>query len=64
MLSDRAKKYVVKSLSSAKMLLSLMKDMIDYSQIKVDTLNAHHELINVHQIILECIQTSRDMNSD
>ena len=52
-LSDRAKKYVVRSLSSAKMLISLIKDMIDYLHIKVDTLNAHHELINVDQIILE-----------
>ena len=63
-LSDYVKKHVVRSLSSAKMLLSLINDMIDYSHIKVNNLNVHHEWINVDQIILDCIQIFKDINSD
>ena len=62
-LSDSAKKYVVRSLSSAKLLLSLIKDMIDYSHIKVNNLNVHNEWINVDKIILDCIQIFKDINS-
>ena len=62
-LSDCAKKHVVRSLSSAKVLFSLIKDMIDYSHIKVNNLNLNHEWINVYQVIFDCIQIFKDINS-
>ena len=63
-LSDCMKKHVVRSLSSAKVLFSLIKDMIDYSHIKVNNLNLNHEWINVYQVIFDCIQLFKDINSD
>ena len=63
-LSDCVKKHVVRSLSSAKVLFSLIKDMIDYSHIKVNNLNLNHEWINVYQVIFDCIQIFKDINSD
>ena len=63
-LSECMKKHVVRSLSSAKVLFSLIKDMIDYSHIKVNNLNLNHEWINVYQVIFDCIQLFKDINSD
>ena len=63
-LSDSVKKHVVRSLSSAKQLLAIIKDMIDYSHIKVNNLNLHYEWINVDQVILDSIQIFKEISTD
>ena len=63
-MSECIKKHVVRSLNSAKNLLSLIKDMIDYSHIKVNNLHLHPEWINVERMILDCIQMFKDINSE
>ena len=63
-LSDTVNKHVQKSFSSAKYLLFLIKDMIDYSHIKFKNLSLTYEWLLVEKILAECIQIYKDMNSD
>ena len=56
------KRHIIKSYSSAKYLLSLIKDMLDYSHIKVKNLGLNSVWIRIDESILECIQMFKDMN--
>ena len=58
------KEYLRKSYSSSKYLLSLIKDMIDYSHIKFNKLQLSFQWVTVDEIILGCIHTFTNMNKD
>ena len=62
-LSDTVNKHVQKSYSSAKYLLSLIKDMIDYSHIKFNNLFLTFGWVLVEEMLTECIQMFKDMNN-
>ena len=60
--SQPVKRHMIRSYSSAKYLLSLIKDMVDYSHIKVKSLALSLSWVRIDESILECIQMFKDIN--
>lgn len=58
------REYISKSYSSAKYLLSLIKDMIDYSNIKFNNLKLNFEWVKLDELISGCIHMYKTMNKD
>ena len=61
---ESIREHVGKSYSYAKYLLSLIKDMIDYSHIKFNKLQLNFEWVEVDGILSRCIKMYEDMNKN
>ena len=62
MITESMRVYLQRAYSSSKHILSLVKDMIDYSHIKFKNLGLNLEWMSVDEMILECIQMCKDIN--
>lgn len=62
-ISESLRMHLKKALSSSNYLLSLVKDMIDYSHIKFNNLGLDFSWIRIDEVISECILMVKEINS-
>ena len=61
--SESIKAHIKKSLSTSTYLLSLIRDMIDYSHIKFNNLGLNFSWITVEEVLNECVNMMKEINN-
>lgn len=57
------KTHIVKSLSTSKYLLCLLRDMIDYSHLKFHNLSLNFSWVKIEEAVSECARMLKNMNN-